>query len=154
MTGEGTFKLRYFPISQGSTKLFPRDHMGAGVSFWYKKDSNAKKEGFWCAEPSRLLTKFYHSEKENKKRKWKFFITTILCFPQSEIQEPETNLLLHSSDYIGYWVEFSKPTHLYTSNAPALSESVNKKVWRHMNLREAVPLHKKIKKQKSFFCFF
>jgi hypothetical protein len=54
--------------------------MGLGFSFWYKKASNSKKESFCWTEP--LITKFTTQNKKARKRKSKFFIATMLCFPE------------------------------------------------------------------------
>ena len=58
----------------------------AQMSHWIfvlvQKDSNVKKESFCCTEPSRLFTKFTTQNRTSKKRKSKFFIATILCFPE------------------------------------------------------------------------
>jgi hypothetical protein len=62
-------------------KLSPVE-MVDGILFLVQKGSNAKKESFCCTEPERLFTKFTTQNRKATKRKSKFFISTILCFPE------------------------------------------------------------------------
>jgi hypothetical protein len=50
---QGDLSELFLPL--GIIKKSPAGH---GLWFWYLKDSNVKKESFYCTEPQRLLTKF------------------------------------------------------------------------------------------------
>jgi hypothetical protein len=66
---------------QGSTKLSPQDHVGVGLSFWYKKASNVKKRKFLLHGTLKTLSKFTTQTSKSKKENQSFFSATILCFP-------------------------------------------------------------------------
>jgi hypothetical protein len=55
--------------------------MGPGFSFWYQKASNANKEGFCCAEPSRLLLPNLPLRTAKAKKKVKFFYSDNFVLP-------------------------------------------------------------------------
>jgi hypothetical protein len=56
--------------------------MGVGLSFLVQKPVMSKKKVF-VARNLKDSYQIYHSDQEKEKRKSKFFIRTILCFPDS-----------------------------------------------------------------------